>query len=202
METPLKVRPIALCNSAYKVFTGMITVRLKNVMQKYVKIDQKGFIADRYILENVLEFKIWKENLKGEQSLVSLDFAKAYDKVDVGYMIHVLERMDFPDGLVLMIKSLYKNSFFKVITATGLTQKGLFGSGVKQGDPLSPFLFNLALEPLLEMCRQNLKGIEVEGVLKKVSAYADDICLYVNDVEDMGMARSAWKGIREHQGLN
>ena len=42
VETPLKVRPIALCNSAYKVFTGMITVRLKNVMQKYVKIDQKG----------------------------------------------------------------------------------------------------------------------------------------------------------------
>ena len=113
VETPLKVRLIALCNSAYKVFTGMITVRLKNVMQKYVKVDQKGFIADRHILENVLEFKIWRENIKCEQSLVSLDFAKAYDKVDVGYMIHVLERMDFPVGLVLMIKSLWVSPYDK-----------------------------------------------------------------------------------------
>jgi len=60
--------------------------------------------------------------------------------------------------------------------------------GVRQGDPLSPLLFNIAVEPLLSLCRQKLSGIHLPGLCFKVSAFADDVVLGLGSGHDVRLA--------------
>ena len=73
------VRPISLLNTSYKVYTGIWVAKLAEVVPRLVKNDQRGFIPGRRILDNVMEFQVWQKGMKGEEGLLLLDFAKAYD---------------------------------------------------------------------------------------------------------------------------
>jgi hypothetical protein len=60
------------------------------------------------------------------------------------------------------------------------------GRGVPQGDPLSPILYALSLEPLLDRIRRWIGGLSVLGVTWKVGAFADDMVVGLGSVQDVG----------------
>ena len=136
-----------------------------------------------------MEFQVWREGLQGEEGMLLLDFAKAYDRVDHKYLDRVLRRMGIPTKVRGVIQDLYCQAKFRVQTTEGVTEARAHASGVRQGDPISSFLFVLALEPLMCWLRDTLVGIEREGVTKKVSAYADDMLLFARDGEDADFAK-------------
>ena len=190
VKSPAGVRPITMMNVSYKVYTVIITNRIMKFIGKYINNDQIGFMKGRFIIENVMQMKVWQENIKDEEQMLFLDFQKAYDRVSHEYLKLVLERMNFGEGTINRIMDIYKNSKFTVNKGNEISKDINFGSGVKQGDPLSPILFNLTLEPLLESLRNNIKGIAINGEVKKVSAYADDIMVMTEDDEDRNMTMS------------
>jgi hypothetical protein len=184
VKTAAEVRPITLMNVPYKIYTSIWTERFQKVLKKQIHHDQVGFMRGRIIHENTWQMKMWKNHLRDTEQLLFLDFQKAYDRVGHSYLSSVLTRMEVPPRVVAIIDNLYVNSKFWVMIEGDKSKEMTFLSGVKQGDPLSPLLFNMCLEPLLESIRGKLQDITKFGVTKKVAAYADDILVFTRNASD------------------
>jgi len=85
-----------------------------------------------------------------------------------------LKRKGIPPLVANYIINTYKKCQTAIKTCDG-TLNVMIKKGVKQGDPLSPLLFNLIIEPMLELIQNNTQGIEVEGHNLAAIAFADDI---------------------------
>ncbi|KAK1941979.1 Retrovirus-related Pol polyprotein from type-2 retrotransposable element R2DM [Phytophthora citrophthora] len=109
-----------------------------------------------------------------------LDFAKAYDRVNRDYLFKVMEKQGFGEVFLSWIRLLYNGSVCSLMI-NGWAQDAIRPSrGVKQGDPLSPFLFALALEPLGNLLRAKRElGVDVdESLSAPVTFFADDTVLF------------------------
>jgi retron-type reverse transcriptase len=114
--------------------------------------------------------------------VVALDQEKAYDRIDHDYLLAVLKHMRFPDKFRNLVKILYTEAQTQVIVKGEMSEPFVVIRGVRQGDPLSCLLFNLAIEPLACMLRNSdLTGIKVPGTDRRllVSLFADDTTIYL-----------------------
>ena len=115
--------------------------------------------------------------------ILFLDFEKAFDSVNWTFMFSVLEKFNFGEYFRKWIKILYTNISSCIIN-NGRTG-GYFSveRGVRQGDPLSPYLFTLAAEFLATRIRENnsIKGIYIKGHEMKLTMFADDISVFLPD---------------------
>ncbi len=94
--------------------------------------------------------------------IVALDQEKAYDRINHTYMLRVLEHMGFPPKFYNTVKSLYTNAETIVMINGEMSEPFFVTRGVRQGDPLSCLLFNLAIEPLACLLRNSdLKGVKI-----------------------------------------
>ena len=101
-----------------------------------------------------------------EMAMVLLDQEKAYDGVHPDYLRAVLQRFRFPDVIIDTLLKLFFQTRISVSVNGFLGAPVDQGRGLRQGDPLSPLLFNLAFEPLLRsiLASQQLRGISVHTV--------------------------------------
>ncbi|KAG1367218.1 hypothetical protein G6F61_013099 [Rhizopus arrhizus] len=115
---------------------------------------------------------------------------KAYDRVLPDYLLGVLAIMKFPESIIHCIQQLFFNNSVEINVNGFFTDSVHQERGLRQGDPLSPLLFNIALEPLLLSIQQDMNyqgylpnnGTESQRI--KCIAYADDICAFVKDEAD------------------
>ena len=115
--------------------------------------------------------------------MVSLDAEKAFDRVEWKYLFAVLQKCGFSEEFIAWIRLLYSSPLAAVISNNTQSDYFPLGRGTRQGCPLSPLLFALAIEPLavaLRLCK-DFKGIPRGDLELKVSLYADDLLLYVSD---------------------
>ncbi|KAJ1149032.1 hypothetical protein NDU88_001853 [Pleurodeles waltl] len=184
-------RPITIGTAFMKLFTKILTKRLDFFVNLNTR--QKGFMKVRGCLENLtLLQNIIKGARKTKHSLavVFIDISKAFDSVSHGHIIRSLERHRVPSSIRDLIKDLYTNSntSFKGknnISTPELTMR----SGVKQGDSLSPLLFNIAMDPLICDLKKNGKGFTFgsDGIFEQITAlaFADDIAVLSNTWDGM-----------------
>lgn len=120
----------------------------------------------------------------GPQGCVSVDLRQAFDSLHWGYMPRTLRRYGIPDGYVNWIKVLYTEPTARARTSEHISQQYAIGRGTRQGCPLSPLLFVLALEPLVTKLRRTAghRGIRVGHSTHIASAYADDLILYIDNL--------------------
>ncbi|OMH85883.1 Transposon TX1 uncharacterized [Zancudomyces culisetae] len=116
--------------------------------------------------------------------VVMLDQEKAYDRVDWGYMYRCLTKMGIGTGFTRYLKAIYTGAKTRVKINGGLTEPMEITRGLRQGDPLSPLLYNIVIEPLLVYLRAMLKGLKTTGLKFRTSAYADDISVGISDKDD------------------
>ena len=125
--------------------------------------------------------------MEEDGAIVALDQEKAYDKIDHHYLLETLKKFQLPDRFVQTVLSLYKNAETAVIINGVVSSSFNVIRGVRQGDPLSCLLFNLAIEPLacLLWNSQELQGYNIPGVAQKiiVSLYADDTTIYLSKTD-------------------
>lgn len=179
---PGNYRPITLMPVEVKILSRVLTNRLRPFMDSLVHPDQKGFIPGRSIHEQVIlvrDLQVLMTSADAVGLATFLDFAKAYDRVNRPYLFRVMDRQGFGPNFLAWIRLMYTDAQCSLMI-NGWAQDPLLPSrGVKQGDPLSPFLFCLSLEPLGNLLRdENDLGIPITPKISvAVAFFADDTVL-------------------------
>ncbi|GJX27994.1 RNA-directed DNA polymerase, eukaryota, reverse transcriptase zinc-binding domain protein, partial [Tanacetum coccineum] len=155
MQTPLKVtdfRPIACCNVVYKCISKILTNRIKPVLNKLVDQNQSAFLLGRALIDNIL---FTQELLRGYNSRngpkrcsLKIDIQKSYDTVSWSFLEKILNNFGFPSSMIQWIMVCISTPKFSI--CVNGERFGYFkrGRGLRQGDPISPYLFTLIMEVL------------------------------------------------------
>lgn len=187
-ESPVSVgdyRPISVINLIPKLISKVLANRLKEWMPDLISANQTAFIAGRQISDN---FVVTREVLqhiksKGKAAIfMKLDFAKAFDSIEWDFLYKVLEARGFPPRWIAWIKSLLNTATSRVIINGGVSEFFIHKRGLRQGDPLSPLLFNLAVDVFQQMVKVANGSIH-GGITRKLRdsimayQYADDTAI-------------------------
>ena len=181
-------RPISLLNVIYKLASAVISNRLKKVLDGLINENQKGFLAGRFLGENVrlmydVLFETKKQNIPG--LLLSIDFEKAFDTVSWSFISDVLDYFNFGNSIKAWVSLFQKGSETCILQIGFMSEVFNLRRGCRQGDPISPYLFILCAEILGKMIRKNndIKGIIINDKEYKLSQYADDTQLILDGTE-------------------
>jgi hypothetical protein len=183
-------RPITILNSDYKIFTKALAVKLAKTVPKIIHENQAGFIPGRSIFDQVKLTKLvlnYAEAVDENGVIVGLDQEKAYDKITHDYLWQTLARYNLPESFINTVKSLYESAETRVMVNGVLSSPFKVTRGVRQGDPMSCLLFDIAIEPLANMLRlSNLRGFEIPGVEDKLitTLFADDTTVFLSQFDN------------------
>lgn len=140
----------------------------------------------------------------GQRVVASLDTRKAFDSVEWDYLFGLLEIMGFGPTFISWVKLLYTEPLIRVRVNGIISEPFPVLRGTRQGCPLSPLLFSLAIEPLATKLRDNprMTGLRVGGIEERVSLYVDDMLLYLQDPEaSLSTAFQLIQEFRDYSGF-
>ncbi|GKB17548.1 RNA-directed DNA polymerase, eukaryota, reverse transcriptase zinc-binding domain protein [Tanacetum coccineum] len=153
-------RPIACCNVVYKCISKIISSRIQGCLDKLISINQSAFVPGRLIQDNLL---ITQELLKGynrkkgpQRCALKIDIAKAYDTVNCRFLENILGQFGFHEKLIGWVMTCVSSAAFSI--CVNGERFGYFksGRGLRQGDPMSPYLFTLVTEVLTLMVQRKV----------------------------------------------
>ncbi|XP_058774256.1 uncharacterized protein LOC131648522 [Vicia villosa] len=152
--------PICLVGSIYRIISKILAARLKEVIGTLVSNNQTAFVSGRNMMDSVLlvnELIDWSRRKKRSCILLNVDFEKAYDSVSWKYLRDMMMRMGFGDMWMRWMDTCIFMSHMSVLVNGSATKEFKVHKGLRQGDPLSPFLFVLAMKGLKALVRKSIE---------------------------------------------
>ncbi|KAJ0599248.1 putative RNA-directed DNA polymerase [Helianthus annuus] len=144
-------RPISLVGVVNKVVSKVLANRLKRVLEPIISVSQSAFLSGRSILDGPLvinEVCSWLKKHKKKALLLKIDFEKAYDNISWKFVLDVLSQMGFGSKWCSWIWGILSSARASVLVNGSPTFEFNCEKGMRQGDPISPFLFVVAMEAL------------------------------------------------------
>ena len=183
-------RPISLCTTIYKIVTKILVHRLKPLLPSLISPMQSAFLAGRRGSDNVIiaqELIHTLKNRKGREGfmVVKIDLEKAYDRLEWSFIKMVLDHFGFPPNIVNLIMSCVTSTSTAILFNGNKLDSFQPSRGIRQGDPISPYLFLLCMEflgahisALCEEKRWDKIKASRNGSSFSHIFYADDLMLF------------------------
>ncbi|KAM0882066.1 hypothetical protein ACQ4PT_032540 [Festuca glaucescens] len=184
-------RPVSLIHSAAKILCKLLANRLAPELHHLISSGQSAFKKGRSIQDKFLYVKNVLKEAHGKKSpmiFLKLDIAKAFDSLNWGFLLKVLAHMGFGQRWRNIISLILDSSSSRIMLNGCLGARFVHRRGLRRGDPLSPMLFILAMEPLQRMFarateQQILSPLRLRAARLRASFYADDAALFVNPLK-------------------
>ncbi|GKV27589.1 hypothetical protein SLEP1_g36748 [Rubroshorea leprosula] len=177
-------RPISLLGCVYKLLAKVLANRLKSVISEIVSEMQSAFVGGRQLVDSVLVLNEVVDEIKKKKQpafVFKADFEKAYDSVDWSFLDWMMENFGFGMKWRGWIMECLSTARVSVLVNGSPTKEFEVGKGLRQGDPLSPFLFLMVAEGLQYLVQRAIKedmmhGIEIgsRGLSVSLLQFADD----------------------------
>ena len=178
------------------LFTKCLSLRLKRVLPDIIHADQTCGIPVRHIYDSIALSRDIIDYAKGDDipmSIINIDQEKALDRVSHEYLFRVLKVFGLGDRFISYIKLCYIDVSSFININGSVCGPVPLSRGIKQGDSISSQLYIMSIEPLLIRLRNEplFKGITLPlyGTIK-LTAYADDVNLYVTQSSDINIINS------------
>ena len=186
-------RPISITNYDYRIFTKILSNRLKNLNTHIFKNNQFCSIEGKKIddIIHLVKDFISDSNLRIKPLNITLiDQAKAFDSISHDYLAATLKHINIGDRLLNSILKLYENSNTKICVNGILSNQINIKRGIKQGCPLSMWLYTICIEDLLIKINlnKNIIGYRfniINNYEIKNKAYADDVTCFTVDTNSI-----------------
>ena len=187
-------RPISLITGLYKIIAKVLLEHLRGVLHETIHSPQGAFVQGRQILDAVFianEIVDEKRRLGEEGVVFKIDFEKAYNHVSWDFLDHVLEKKGFSPRWRKWMRSCLSTVSFAILVNGNAKGWVKASRGLRQGDPLSPFLFTIMADVLSRMLlraeeRNVLEGFRVGRNRTRVShlQFADDTIFFFSAREE------------------
>ncbi|XP_060965673.1 uncharacterized protein LOC115711034 [Cannabis sativa] len=191
------MRPISLCNVLYKIASKVVANRMKGILDYAISDTQSAFVSGRLISDNVMvAFEVMhylkrKTNGRKGYMALKLDMSKAYDRVEWGFLEAILRVMGFCERWIGLILGCVNSVRYHVINNGQKMGPIIPTRGIRQGCPLSPYLFIVCAEGLSSLIKhfeaqKHITGCKVARSAPPIShlLFADDSYVYCQASEE------------------
>ena len=194
VKSPVRVsdyRPIALCNILHKLISKVLANRLKKILPYIISESQSAFQSSKAITDNILVAFETLHHIKNQKSkkggfmAMKLDMSKAYDWVEWIYLVRIMEKLGFCEKWVSLVLDCISTVSYSILVNSEPKGDIRPSRGLRQGDPLSPYLFLLCSEGLNRMLQKAATDDDIRGFSlckrgPKIShlLFADDSLLF------------------------
>lgn len=211
--TAADFRPIACCNVMYKVISKVLAHRLKGLLDKLVDYSQNAFIPGRKISDNVLLAQEllygYNQNRLPPRCVMKIDIRKAYDTVEWDFLFAALDLFGFPSRFIGWISECVTTASYSILL-NGRPHGFFSGTrGLRQGDPISPYLFVLVMEIFHATVKQHIHhslDFQYHWRCKELDlfmlSFADDVLLFCQAHQpSIAIMKSAFDEFAHNSGL-
>jgi hypothetical protein len=172
----------------YKILAKLLALRLKVLLPTIISPQQTGFIPGRHILENISLAWLahdWIRSTGNSALFLSLDFEKAFDRVNHEYLWETLAKLGFGAHYILLVQSLLTNATSRVFLNGMFTAEIPLQRGVRQGCPLSPLIYAVSTQPLMDLFDAEIAAGRLWGLQISTNFhicyrfFADDLGIFI-----------------------
>lgn len=183
-SSPDKYRPISLCNIIYRIVSKVIVLRLKPILPLIISPEQSRYVEGRQITDGIILTHEIIHSLRQTRKLgmlLKIDLSKAFDSISWEYLQKILKAFGFsPPPWIRWISNILTSSFFSILI-NGIPSPTFRPSrGIRQGDPLSPFLFVILAEGL----GRSIKAASLSHKLRGLSFHQASVVLHQQFIDD------------------
>ncbi|GJW62043.1 putative RNA-directed DNA polymerase [Tanacetum coccineum] len=198
VNSPVRIndyRPISCCNTLYKCISKILANRMKESLSELISLNQSAFVPGRRIADNILLTQELMHNYHLDRGparcAFKVDIQKAYDTVDWLFLKDILTGFGFHHRMIGWIMECVTTTSFS-LSINGCSHGFFKGMrGLRQGDPISPYLFTLVMEVLTLMLNRRAREsnrFTYHRYCSKLNiinlCFADDLFLFAHGDEN------------------